>query len=448
MGKAIVSFEDTTVRVVYAASKGKGPIVKDALTLRTEQFDDFLDKEKTKEFIVVNSFKDFFQDIILIPPAKKRYLKKLIETEIRKRSALKDFSFIYTVSGEKLIENRRMKEVFVFAVSSEDIRDIINRFVNKGKVVRAIYPDVFAIASMISSTEPVLCVSEAGLNKNLFLIKDGRIQFVRTAQSLEHGINDLDVQNINMTVNYCRQSMRINPGLIMLTGSLCTDYKATTPSSIPISCLSQQSETFLDFAAAVSALYVSRDKDLLTTEYKNLYRMGLFLRYSTTLFLALSVVCLGYAGYTIKGIIEARDRLNYIRKNLPDPNPALSMYDAKRSELSAYMPFIRSLKDASKTPDIQRLLSLLSDLKRDNISIDSVTITAPENIMKIEIKGRVRTEGFADAEMYYRRMIDSISPLRGISIKGHGIELKDKSFHIEMGYQEVRNPSIEARGQR
>jgi len=461
LGRVIVSFEDTTVRVVYAAYKGKGPVVKDALTLRTEQFDDFLDKEKTKEFIVVNNFKDSFQDIILIPPAKKRYLKKLIEAEVRKRATFQEFSFIYTVSGERLIENRKMKEVFVFAVNNEDIRGIINRFVNKGKIVRAIYPDVFAIASTISSAEPVLCVSEAGMNKNFFLIKDGKIQFVRTAQSLEKGINDLDVQNINMTINYCRQSMRINPGLIMLTGSLCAEYKATTPPSIPISCLSQhgpqkifdfsgytqQSQTFLDFAAAMSALYVSRDKDLLTTEYKNLYRMGFFLRYSTSLFLALSILCLGYAGYIIMGINDARDKINQKRRNLPDLNHILSTYDAKRAELLAYMPFIMSLKDTSNTPDIQRLLSLLSELKRDNISIDSAAVTAQGDIMKIEIKGRVKTEGFAAAQMYYQRMIDSITLLRGLTVKGHGLELKDRSFHIEMEYKEVNTPHLENRGQ-
>lgn len=447
MGKAVVSFEDTAIRVVYATFKRKEPVVKDALTLRNEQFDDFLQKEKTKEFIVVNTFKDFFQDTILIPPAKKRYLKKLIEAEIRKRSGLKDFSFIYTVSGEKLVEGRRMKEIFVFAVKDEDIKDIIDRFVSRGKVVRALYPDVFSIASQIDSVEPVLCVSEAGLNKNLFLIKDGRIQFVRTAQSLEHGVSDLDVQNINMTVNYCRQAMRVNPSLIILTGRLCTDYNATTHPAIPISCLSHQSKVFLDFATALSALHVDRDKDLLTTEYKNLYRTRLFLRYLTSLFLALSVISLGYAGYVIKNILDTRSKLDTIRKGLPDLVSALSMYDARKSELSVYMPFIKSLKDASKIPDIQRLLYLLSGLKRDNIRIDSIAITAGDNVLKIEMRGLVRTEGFANAQMHYQRMIDSITSINGFIIKGHGLELKDKSFHIEMEYQEARNQRPEVRGQ-
>ncbi|GAB4416310.1 MAG: hypothetical protein OHK0032_12390 [Thermodesulfovibrionales bacterium] len=449
MGKAVVSFEDTTIRVIYAASKGKRPVVKDALTLRNEQFDDFLEKEKTKEFIVVNTFKDFFQDTILIPPVKKRYLKKLIEAEVRKRSGLKDFSFIHAVSGEKLVDNRRMKEIFVFAVKNEDIKDIINRFASRGKVVSALYPDVFSIASQIDSTEPVLCVSEAGFNKNLFLIKDGRIQFVRTAQSLEHGISDLDVQNISMTVNYCRQAMRVNPSLIMLTGGLCSDYNATSPSSIPISCLSHQSKLFLDFAAPLSALYVDRgrDIDLLTTEYKNLYRTGLFLRYSTSLFLALSVISLSYAGFTIKDILGTRSKLDSIRRGLPDVRPAVSIYDTRKSELSVYMPFIKSLKDASKIPDIQRVLYLLSDLKQDNIRIDSINITASDNVLKIEMRGLVRTEGFADAQMHYQRMVDSISPLNGFSIKGHGLELKDKSFHLDMEYQTARNQGIGVRGQ-
>ena len=115
--RAVVSFEDETIKVIYATVKGKETVVDDTLVLKAEEFDDFLRKEKAKEFMVVNSFKDFFQETILIPPTKKRFTKKLIEIEISKRSQFKDFSFLYAISGEKIVELRKMRKASVFAVN-------------------------------------------------------------------------------------------------------------------------------------------------------------------------------------------------------------------------------------------------------------------------------------------------------------------------------------------
>ncbi|MDI6890547.1 MAG: hypothetical protein QMC83_06365 [Thermodesulfovibrionales bacterium] len=458
MGRAIVvSFEDETIRVLYATFRRKNIVVDDALILRNEQFDDFLLKEKRKEFIVVNSFKDFFQDTILVPPTKARLIKILVEAEIRKRSQFKDFSFIYTTTGEKIVQQRRMKEVFVFAVRNEDIKEIVNRFIFKGKVIKAIYPDIFSLACLIRPEPmPLLCVSETGLNKNIFLIKDGVMQFIRIAQSLEQGIGDVDIQGIKMTINYCRQALKINPYLIMLIGSLCSNYNVTVDTSIPIACLthqsfrsprtngltpvvrgSQMSSALLDFISPLSALFIPRDRDinLLTIEYKNLFRTRLLLRYSTALFLSLSIIGMVYTGFIVKNIMESKDRLSSIRRNLPDIDNTLTIYDMKKAELAGYMPFVTSFRNAASIPDIQRFLYLLSELKVDSIRIDYISINTGNNILNVELKGSVKTEGYAGMQMDYQKLINSIAGLKGVSIKSHGLDFKDKSFHIKMEYQ-------------
>lgn len=444
MRRAIVSFEDETIKVIYATVKGKDVVVDDTLILKSEQFDDFLRKEKAKEFIVVNSFKDFFQETILIPPTKKRFIKKLIETEISKRSQFKNFSFLYTISGEKIAELRKMKEVSVFAVKKEDIKDIVDRFVLKGKIVKAIYPDIFSVACLIEQEqEPFLCISEAGLNKSMFLVKDGIIQFIRIARSTEKGIRDVDIQGINMTINHCRQTLKINPSAIMLVGSLCSDYNVTTnPLIIPVACLSPRisltriDSLHLDFIPPLSSILIPEDRDIniLSGEYKNLFRTRQFLRYSTILFLMLSVLGIGYAGCMWNNITELKNKLNSLRLNLPDIDNTLTLYDLKKTELSGYMPIVTSLRNAAAIPDIQNFLSSVSELKIDNIRIDSISITASDNTFKAELKGLVKTDNFAGMQAHYQKLIDSIL-LKGFTIKGHRLELKDKSFHIEMEYR-------------
>lgn len=446
MGKTVtVSFEGENVRIVYATLKKKGIVVDDALVLKDEQFDDFLEKEKTKEFIVVYDFKHFYQDIISIPPAKNRYVKNLVEAEIRKKASdFKEFSFIHFVYGEKIIENRRIKEIFVFAVRNEDLRDVINRFIHRGKVIKAIYPSVLTVAGLFKSIEePFLCVSEIGQNKNLFLLRDGKIQFVRTVHSLAHGINDFDIQNINMTVNYCKQAMRTTPSFVMLTGSLCSYDDAAANISIPVVCLaplffrSQMSSALLDFIFPVSAFFITRDMnlDLLTREYKSFSQLTLLLKYSTFLFLSLSIIGIGYGGFIVKNIVESKNKLSSIRMHSRDGENTLSLYENKRAELSGYMPFITLLKNSTSIPDIQRFLSLLSGLTTDNIRIDSISLSVGEGSLKGELKGLIKSESYANMQMYYQKLINSISGINGFSIKGHRLELKDKTFHIEIEYR-------------
>lgn len=446
MGKAVaVSFEGENVRVVYASLSKKGIEVDDVLILKDEQFDEFLEKEKTKEFTVVFDFKNFYQDIISIPPVKKRYVKKLIEAEIRKRAAdFKEFSFIHFLHGEKIIENKRVQEIFVFAVKKEDLESIISRFVNKDKIIKAIYPNVFSVAGLVQSIEePFLCIAEIGVNKILFLLKDGLMQFVRDIHSFENGINDLDIQNINMTINYCRQTMRINPSFIMLMGGLCNNYSAAAPPSIPVVCLapiffkSRINNTILDFIFPVSAFFITGDSkiNLLTREYKNFCQIRLFLRCSTILLLSLSIIGIFYAGFMAKSSIESRNQLNSVRMNSPGVEGILSPYENKKTEIAGYQPFITSLNNVALTPDIQRFLSLLSGIRTDNIRIDSISITTGDGSLKGELKGLVRSEGYASMQMYYQQIIDSISGLKGFSIKRHNIELKDRTFQIEVEYR-------------
>lgn len=451
MRKAVVvSFEDEIIRVIYARVKGKDNIlVDDALILKEKELDNFLLKEKTKEFIVVSGFKDFFQDIILIPPAKKRFTKRLIEAEIEKRSHFKDFSFLYTISGEKIVEQRRMKEVFAFAVKNKEIKDIVNRFVLKGKIVKAIYHDIFSIASLVQSEPaPFLCVSETGLNKNTFLIKDGVIQFIRVAQSTEKGIRDIDIQSINMTTNYCRQVLKINPTAILLVGSPCHNYSVTMNTLIPIACLSQRlllakkDPVYLDFISPLSALFISKERDinLLPREYKHLFRTKLFLKYSTGLFLTFSIIGLGYAGYTGKNIFTLKHRIDSIRINLSDIDNTLSIYNTKKTELAVYLPLLKPFKNTASIPDIQRFLSLLSELKTDNVRINSMSLTVSNDILNVKMNGLVKAEHYANTQMFYQKFIDSIASLKGVSIKDHELELKDKSFHIEIEWRSLEDP--------
>ncbi len=446
MSKSVaISFEGENIRIVYASHKKGGFQIDDILMLKDEQFDGFLEKEKIKEFIVSYHFKSFYQDIISIPTVKKKYIKKLVEAEIKKRVAdFNDFSFIHLLHGEKVVENKRVLEIFVYAVKNEEINNIIKRFTSKGKFIKAIYPIALSVATTAKSIEGTfLCVTEIGLDKILVLMKDGQIQFVRNTHSFEKGLNDFDIQNINMTINYCRQSLRVNPSFVMLTGSICNHYSGTSLPSIPVICAlntPNQPEVgteLLDFICPFSALFVAKGSEinLLTSEYKNFYTTMQFLRYSTILFVFLTFIGIFYAGFVIKNCIEFQNKLNLMRADSHQISDLLSKYEKKKTETEQYKPFIISLNNSMLSPDCQKFLFLLSNITTDKIKIESISLNASSSSLTGQLKGHVKSDSFANMQVHYQRFINSIGSLEGFKIKTHNLDIKDRKFQVEVEYQ-------------
>ncbi len=139
----IVSFEEDIIRVVYAGGTSRSPVITNAFTLDDSEFEDFLKKEKTREFIVVNSFSDYFFDTVVIPPAKGKLVRVLLENEIRKpRSLFKEgkapvkFIFPSTEAGfvracqtffESILDNEVVDRERLRQLVEEVLDDLTNR---------------------------------------------------------------------------------------------------------------------------------------------------------------------------------------------------------------------------------------------------------------------------------------------------------------------------------
>lgn len=446
MGKnVIVSFEGEVVKVVYASKKGKKHVIDDALTFTQEEFDDFLEKEKAKEFIVVNNFTDSFQDIFLIPPVKKKYTKNLIEAEIKQKSPFEDFNYTYRIIGEKLEGNRKMQEVSVFVVKTDDVTNITERFIEKGKLVKGIFPHIYSVASEVHfEEESVLCVSETGHNRVLFLIKNGKIEFVRAVQSSEEGINDSDIQSINVTVNYCKQVLKTDPSQILLVGNLCRHFNTTMEMDIPIACpimpqkIKAQNDVYLDFIYPISALNASKDIDITVKDYKNFYMTWKIFRYSAAALVVLAIAGALFAGFSVVKTLGAKSKFKTVKSEIQnfDEN-ILIEYNKRKAQFERYKGFAEAVKKTATMPVIKNFLASFSDAKTDNVTIESIVMKVDGGTLKTTIKGTVNAasdddKGGLQRYTLYQEFIDSVSGLKGISIKKHSLTPKKTDFKVEL----------------
>lgn len=447
-----VSFENETIRIVDASLKSGSLVVKKTLVLRDEDLDDFLKREKARHFTLVCDFKAFYQDVLFLPPVKEKYLKNIIEAEIRKRSPeLKDFSFFYTILGEKIHEGRKMTEAFVFAVENYDLNRIVDRFSRYGKKINGLYSAAFTLSRLMNlsygiTDEPVMCVAETETGKTIFCMRGGNLNFIRSAQSMESGISDIDVQNINMTINYCRQKLRLAPERVILIGTACSKCEGTMDLALPVVYAQPpldviaSREAIMEFIIPISAILNIKDMEggnLLPQGYRIFYRQKDILTYYTAFFLLFFVIGIGYLKMKFSEITTTKERIKSLRSEINGMETIRVNYENTKKELGKFMPLINFMNAANSSPDMQKALVVLSALKEPrmkDINISLIDINPEGNAVRIRIKGNVTAKHFIYMQQTYQGFIGSIKSTKGMELLSDKIDLKDMGFQIEARY--------------
>jgi len=435
-----VSFEEDVVKVVHAALKGKHLSIGRAETVANEQFDDYIRKEKSKEFIVIYEFSESPHEIISVPLVKKTYLNKIIEAEIRKTTGISDFTFIYTSLGEGIVENRKVKKIFYLAVRNEEILQVVKRFYDNGKIVKALYPRSFAVASLpVFDGEPIIKVLGTKTEKSTVLLKNGVIYFLRRFRSMTPEISDMDVQDINMTINYCTQNIRMTPSLILLSGNLseACDIKSAPP--VPLACIYKADniyssrETFNDFFIPISSFFTNKSSNILNREFREIYIFKKYMLYTANIFILLTILCLSIVFYEVKNMADKKDILNSLKRNNADIENISSEYSAKKAEIMQYMPVVDFLNKPS--PDIQGLLIALATIDIENAKFDSIEAVTKDDVLSATINGTISADTYASIYGGFQDIMNSLARIEGIKITEKTIDIDKKNFSIKMDYK-------------
>ncbi len=441
MEKAVaVSFEEDIVKVVHASFKGNRISVDRTEIIPDDQFDNYLRKEKSKTFIVTYNFNESHHNVITVPLASSRHLEKIVESEIRRSVEIKDFSFIYTPVGERIVESKRVMEVSYFAVNNEEVRSAVKRFYDNGKMVKALYPRVFSVAPLFEfRDEAVIGVLGTKTEKIAFLVRKGAIYFIRRFSSLTTDLSDLDVQDINMTANYCLQNLRINPSLVLFLGNLLETYTINIPMTVSLAMLNKpdyvhcERKTFNDFIVPITSFYASHSANILNKEFKNIYVLKNYLFNASRVFAALIFLCLGMTLYDIKQIADMKGMLTRMKENNADVESIFSEYAAKEAGLRQYMPTINLLNE--DLPDARRLFIALSEINMGNSKIDSIEAVTKNGAVSVTLNGTIYADTYTSIQTGFQDIIDSLNKIKGGRISDKTVDIDKKNFSIRMEYK-------------
>ena len=442
---AAISFENNLIKVVYASSDKGKTIVQKTFILKDDELDSFLKTTKLPDLTVVCSFKKYFCDIMIAPPAKTAYLKKIIEAEIRKRyPGLNDFSYFFGVLSEKTAREKETREVFFFAVDNNELNEITERFNKYGKSVKHIYPNVLTLSRLIKSSDDLnsktvlsLLVSET--DRTLFLVKNGQICFIRVTPALNWEITDVDIDNINMTVSYCRQNLRLNPELIVLMNAALKEGVAKTvipavPITYPTNVFASE-ETLKNFASPVSAVIFEqklRNDNLLPLRYRVLYAQKRIASYAIIFFLLFSLMGLSYIVINLSQISQINEKINFIRKDLIEIDTVTSTYEKDMEKMQQILPLINFVKEAHSSPDIQKALVSLKFLPMEDVHIHTIQVNNKKNSLQMQISGMITAKNYGDMYKVFIKLLNNFNTVSGMAIISKTIELKNGQFQIDV----------------
>jgi hypothetical protein len=440
-----ISFEDDLVKVVYVSQDKGKVIVQKTIVLKDEEFDLFLKTNKMTNISVVYPFRKFYSDIVPAPPVKKAYLDTIVETEIRKRfPELKLFSFFYTVLADKSTEEKGAREVFFFAVDNGEIDTIVERFDRQGKTIKAVYPDIFTVSHLVQSQDTkmyktVLCLLASNAEKSLFLVKNGQVRFIRITPSRGKDVQDTDIDNINMTISYSQQQLRLNPEkLVLLNSQIKEDQGKTAIPAVRVTSHEKvmlPEEEFQNFIIPIAAVIFSdilKNDNLLPKKYKMLYVQRFAVSYSILFFLLFSLIGLSYFIINLSDISSLRGKIELLRKELVGTESVVAGYDKNSAELQRILPLINLINDARSGVDNQKALARLNFLPMESIDIQSIQLNNKKDSLQIQISGNIHANNLGNMHHTFQKLLNSFDKDAGTAVLSRSLDLKSGQFQIEI----------------
>ncbi|MBI5663808.1 MAG: hypothetical protein HZC49_01775 [Nitrospirae bacterium] len=443
MGKIVaVSFEGDRLKIVHATLNGRKVTVDSTDIIPDSDLDSYLKADKSAEYIVTCEFRRAYHGVLSTPAVKSGYMGKLIESKIRKSSGEKDFTFIYSILGERVVENRKEMEVFYYAVNNADLKAIAGRFYDNGKKVKAIYPSVFSAVALINPEgegEGRMGVFGAGSERTIFLTKNGAVNFIRNYESHDKGLTDYDIQNINMTLTYCFQNLRMNPSSVLLMGDLSASQDIGALPSVPLSGLSMSGniycsrEIYDEFVLPVGACLALGPSNILSREFKNINMLKTYIAYASMLFITLAVLCMGLIFNEANDIAGKKHLVDSAVKNMSDIESIFSEYAAREEEVNRYRPAVTFLN--RPTPDIHKMLVSLGGTNAGNLIFDSIEARTDEsNSLIVEINGTSHEETYSSLQSSLKDLVDALGKTKNMKVTNKSIDLAKYTFKIEMNY--------------
>lgn len=405
------------------------------LEFKSEEVVDFIKENSIKEVYLSVAFPDLLTFKFTLPfqiPGRKKILQKLVFNEIRKRyPSIQNFSFLY----ETYIEPA--KSWIRCYVVQEDSYQFIDEIISANVNIKAFYPVHVCVLCLINyyseltEKNKIVCLV-SGKSRFIFVFEKSEMVLSRQYEG-EENLTDDDLININMTVNYSIQNLRVLPEEIVFVGIQKREIQGLT---LPHRFLSLMPETEKYSVPLLMALFEKdlKQKSMLPLQYTRFKKAVKYLKYPVGIMLLMIVFLTAYnvsVFYKTKSLYETMlSHKQYIMKQAQD---FFSVQNTIKNFEINLKPFVELQNKRNSFMDTRFPLYSLSQTKTEFIRIDSVEILGGEK-PRIKIKGQSTGQNFSQRQFSYLNYKLALSQNR-FKVVNESWDITKGDFSIDAIYE-------------
>jgi hypothetical protein len=193
-------------------------------------------------------------------------------------------------------------------------------------------------------------------------------------------------------------------------------------------------ETFNEFIIPVASLFARKSSNIMSQEFKEIYLLKNYMKYASGVFIILALLCVGVISFELRNTAEKRDRIKLTKKTGPDTEKVLTEISARKEKIGQYMPLVEFLNKPG--PNYQKLLISLGETDFGKLTLNMINASAKEdNTLSISLHGVVHADTYSGMQDSLDHMANELRKMKHIEITNKSVELKDKTFILEMNYK-------------
>lgn len=452
-------FDGSIIQAVKLRLAGNTVEIKYARTFPVEEFYDYLSSCKEKSCVICCNPPIFYQDTLHLPPAAEKFYDKLVRNEIRNAHPdLTSFSFFHHIIGESSIEGKPHCKIAVFSYPDKFLSDLIHRISHFGIKVSRIFAAPYSIFRLALTTcspdfwQPRIFIANVPGEKLHLVSENSELAFIRKTPSRDESILPEDATNINMTLDYCIQSLRIRPVETVYLNPVRLAGHFLPPVSVPFreELPPQLSDTPYDIihnylapiAGALHSVESPRIGNILPSDYASSVLHRRVLAAATFIIIAMIMLLAMLLVTEQLAINELKTKAGRMRTELSGSANELATFRKLDSEVTQLKQPLELVKMHNSSLNPAAALAELNLPSSQAYIIKAVTIQNGDGGLNLQIDGIIISSDYSTTQSNYEKLVSNIRALAGYAVLSGKVDIKQKNFSIQARYNGGRQGSL------